>query len=379
MTHPLMPRPTDSFSLHNADRLFVDMCSPAAIKVLLDLKVLDFLPGPSEADGKTILHIIREVETVTSQQRNVLQAALDILVCTGLLLSSATVVGGDIARAYRNSAKSLCYRTGTPGYAFLRLLSDNVVNSISQKEKLSPSLPMMSVDKQWGSNTSEHSVFGNLGKEKLESFFAGMTAMESFYPLLDQYNLDSILADHAYDPHRLVIVDVGGGNGHFLSAWKERYPDLPSSRMAIAERHEVLQWLRASPTRGKGFMLIEHDFFYDWPQSCVGAYVYNIRLCLHNWGDDDCVQILLHLAKAMAYSSKLCIAEVVRPSMSDDSSNMISAMHFAMVGMGGKLRTSYEWLELLGKAGLCLEEIRYENEKHGWAVLHISKKLADTE
>ena len=135
----------------------------------------------------------------------------------------------------------------------------------------------------------------------------------------------------------------------------------------------MIQWLRANPKGTEDFTLIDHDFFYDWPQSCVGASVYNIRLCLHNWGDEDCKRILLRLSKAMTNSSRLYIVEVVRPSGGDDLSNMTTAMHFAMVGMGGKLRTFREWVQLLSMVDLHIDEVRYANRNHGWAVMHVSK------
>lgn len=83
--------------------------------------------------------------------------------------------------------------------------------------------------------------------------------------------------------------------------------------------------------------------------TAIGALIYYIRHCLHNYGDEAVIGIMKHTAAAMADDSKLLIAEYI---MSNPPSKFAIWMDFIMCMSGGKERTKAMWHEVTAQAGL---------------------------
>lgn len=98
----------------------------------------------------------------------------------------------------------------------------------------------------------------------------------------------------------------------------------------------------------------------------IGALVYWIRRCLHNYSDEISVNILKNLVEAMADDSKVLIAEDVL----DNPPNFIAAfMDFMMMSMGGKQRTLENWEKVLLDAGLKISSI--SSSKGPWRTMSV--------
>ncbi len=88
----------------------------------------------------------------------------------------------------------------------------------------------------------------------------------------------------------------------------------------------------------------------------LGALVYHIRRCLHDYGDADSIDILQQISDAMAQDSRLLIVEQI---LSDPPSALGAAADMFMATIGGKERTLQNFHEIANaarsedRAGLC--------------------------
>jgi hypothetical protein len=88
----------------------------------------------------------------------------------------------------------------------------------------------------------------------------------------------------------------------------------------------------------------------------VGALIYYIRRCLHDWSDNECIKILKIIAAAMAPSiSRVLIAEMVIPASNVDLETCW--MDLAMMTISGSERTKKQWENILDTAGLKLSRV----------------------
>ena len=88
-----------------------------------------------------------------------------------------------------------------------------------------------------------------------------------------------------------------------------------------------------------------------------GARVYYLRNVLHDWPDDKCKLILVHLASAMKPGySKILLNELVLP---DQGCGIIAAQVdiTMMACCAATERSEKQWHELIDSAGLKIEKI----------------------
>lgn len=77
--------------------------------------------------------------------------------------------------------------------------------------------------------------------------------------------------------------------------------------------------------------------------------IYWIRRCIHDYGDDDCAEMLKHLADAMAPDSK-CL--IVKQVMTNPPTQLVAYTDICMLNIGGKERTLKNFQNLASRAGL---------------------------
>ncbi|KAL9079103.1 MAG: hypothetical protein Q9157_001987 [Trypethelium eluteriae] len=148
------------------------------------------------------------------------------------------------------------------------------------------------------------------------------------------------------DPSAVLLVDVGGGEGHDLASFHEAFPNAPG-KLILQDTAPVIdniKHLDAAITRQK------HDFFT--PQPVWGARVYYFRTIFHDWPDSDCVEILRQTAAAMTSRySKLLIFEWVLPAKGTPLYPALLDINM-MALLNGMERTEAQWTALLSQAGL---------------------------
>jgi len=143
------------------------------------------------------------------------------------------------------------------------------------------------------------------------------------------------------------ICDVAGGQGYLMCALLQAYPhlsgvvlDLPS---VVNEREKL--WASKLGLQDR-CRYVGGNMFKEVPS----ADIYALKLILHDWNDDECVQILSNLRKAASGRAHVFIAEHVVPGPATAHFSKLYDLHMMCWGTGQE-RTEAEYLRLLEKAG----------------------------
>lgn len=127
----------------------------------------------------------------------------------------------------------------------------------------------------------------------------------------DFYPVQERLLDTDKDTSKKFLVDLGGGVGHDLAAFTEKYPDL-APRLVLEDLGHVLadvdkQEFKLHPQIER----VPTDLFKE--QTVKGAKVYYLRTVLHDWPDKQAKQILSNIHEAMTDDSVLILNENALP------------------------------------------------------------------
>jgi len=181
--------------------------------------------------------------------------------------------------------------------------------------------------------------------EKARVFDAAMTSI---------HGRETAAMLDAYDFSKFgTLVDVGGGNGSTLSEVLARHTnlqgvlfDLPHVVAAAAERLKVAGLSSRCRTVGG-------SFFESAPS---GGDAYILRHIIHDWTDEQSVQILSCVRKAMSEKSKLLVVEhVIQPGNEPSPGKVFDLVMMALPG--GMERTEAEYRQLFDASGLKLSRI----------------------
>jgi len=147
------------------------------------------------------------------------------------------------------------------------------------------------------------------------------------------------------------LVDVGGGNGGFLSATLARNNHLSG---ILFDQASAIEAAKA----GRGGLLprctlVAGDFFDTVPS---GGDTYILKRVLFDWTDEEAVRILKNCRQAMKSDGHLLIIEPLIGPPNEQSPAHLYDMTF-LVMLHGRLRTTDEYAGLLGQAGFRTERI----------------------
>ena len=141
-----------------------------------------------------------------------------------------------------------------------------------------------------------------------------------------------------------LLVDVGGGLGTDLAAFRAQYPQL-LGKLVLQDLPETIDAAKGLP---EGIVTMVHDFFT--PQPVIGAKVYYLRTILHDWPDKEARQILENIRQAMVPDSILLINEYVLPDFG--VSLLPAQLDLSMMAIfSSQERTREQWESLLESAG----------------------------
>ena len=165
-------------------------------------------------------------------------------------------------------------------------------------------------------------------------------------------SLSSVLVDavvSAYDfsarfPDGAHVVDVGGGQGSLVAAVLRTNPHLTGG--VLDQPHVVAD---GPPDLADRWTTTPGSFFEAVPP----ADCYLLKWILHDWSDDECVEILSRCRESLAPGGVVLVVELVldRPGHERQAAFMDINM---MVGLGGRERTEAEFAALFERAGLRL-------------------------
>jgi hypothetical protein len=149
------------------------------------------------------------------------------------------------------------------------------------------------------------------------------------------------------------IVDLGGGNGALLMAVLRTAPN--AKGIVFDEEYVVEKTMEELAKNGfdDRCSTAAGSFFDFVPKNADG---YLMKMVLHDWNDEQCLQILSNCYQAMKTGSKLLVIESVIPE--EDSPHPGKYMDINMMAMtGGMERTEKEFAGLFNKVGLKLSRV----------------------
>jgi len=147
------------------------------------------------------------------------------------------------------------------------------------------------------------------------------------------------------------VVDVGGGNGGFLSAILARNDHLSGVLFDQPSAIEAAKAGRGGPL--PRCTLVAGDFFDTVPS---GGDTYVLKRVLFDWTDEEAVQILENCRRVMNKDSRLLIIEpLIGPPNVQCPAHLFDMTFLVM--LHGRLRTADEYAGLLGQAGFRTERI----------------------
>ncbi|KAI6277723.1 hypothetical protein MCOR27_002483 [Pyricularia oryzae] len=196
------------------------------------------------------------------------------------------------------------------------------------------------------------------GPENVQMFMDNMAVWSGNQPKYGTYDFRWIVDVGNKQPGRPLLVDVGSSKGHVTQAVLASTPGLDASRCVLEDLPEVIEELvRLDPEDLRGSRKIPINFHKEQPVK--GALIYMIRTCLHDYGDDESVEILRIIVDAMADDSRLLILEQV---LSNPPKLFGAVMDISMMVVGGKERNKEQWADLAARSGLRILKIHQENE-----------------
>ncbi|XP_022135671.1 probable O-methyltransferase 3 [Momordica charantia] len=142
------------------------------------------------------------------------------------------------------------------------------------------------------------------------------------------------------------LVDVGGGTGTVAKAIAKAFPQI---ECIVFDLHQVVGNLKGEDN----LKYVEGNMFEAVPS----ADALLLKWILHDWNDEECVEILKKCKEAITNNGKkgkmIVIDMVVGNKQGDDS--IETQLFFDMLMMnlaGGKERDEKEWAQLIKEAGL---------------------------
>jgi hypothetical protein len=156
----------------------------------------------------------------------------------------------------------------------------------------------------------------------------------------------AIAEAYEFSPYKTVC-DIGGGQGFLLKGILNMNPHLKGilfDRENVVNKHVLGDMADRVEIRSG-------DFF----ESVPSADVLMMKTIIHDWDDNKSIMILNSCKKVMKPGSKLLILEIII----DGSSDLIGLffdLHMQVLS-AGRERTESEFRQLLGKAGLKLNQI----------------------
>ncbi|KAF7531033.1 hypothetical protein G7054_g9279 [Neopestalotiopsis clavispora] len=148
------------------------------------------------------------------------------------------------------------------------------------------------------------------------------------------------------------LVDIGGGVGHDLAAFKSYHPGHPG-RLILQDLPQVIEQIKELDG---DVVRMPHDF--HTPQPVRGARAYFMHSTLHDWPDDVCGSILRNITAAMTPGySRLLINENVIPQNRGAHWEMTALDMVMLTLFSSRERTEDDWHALLEANGLRIVKI----------------------
>jgi C-methyltransferase len=167
-----------------------------------------------------------------------------------------------------------------------------------------------------------------------------------------EMTVGSLLAAYHFGPYP-TVVDVGGGVGQLLAAILAATPtssgilyDLPhavAEAPALLSEHGIAERVRME----------EGSFFDGVP---AGGDIYVLKMIIHDWPDDQAVEILRNVRAAAKIDTPLLLIEMVIPDHNRDYAGHWTNLEMLLM-QAGRERTAAEYRSLLERAGFRMTRV----------------------
>jgi hypothetical protein len=178
-------------------------------------------------------------------------------------------------------------------------------------------------------------------------------AMSSYSSTQTAWALDAL---SKYDFSALAhVCDVGGGQGHLLCSLLAKYPHLRGTVLelpAVIARRELL-WAERMGVADR-CEYIGGDMFTSVPP----ADAYFMKMIIHDWNDDESVQLLGNLRATVTPEGRVFLVEHVVPGPESPHFAKLFDIHMMCWGTGRE-RTVDEYRTLLERSGWTYVQTLY--------------------
>jgi hypothetical protein len=190
-------------------------------------------------------------------------------------------------------------------------------------------------------------MFDYIGRhpELAPVFDAGMTAFHG-------HETDAMLEVYDFSGIK-TLADIGGGNGSLLSTVLRRYPEL---RGILFDLGHVIGRAKAAIQQfglEQRCSVIEGNFFESIPP---GADAYLMRHIIHDWTDEQSVQIMSNCRKVIPKHGRVLLVEFAVPTANQAALGKDADM-IMLTFPGGMERTDGEYQALFEQSGFRLNKV----------------------
>lgn len=167
-------------------------------------------------------------------------------------------------------------------------------------------------------------------------------------------NLETIPIAEAYDfSDAATVIDVFGGRGNLLVEILKRTPG--ARGVLVDQRAEALGAAAYFAESGVADRCtVDGTDLFAVPPAGGDAYI--LKHIVHEWPEEQSLQILRSVRSAMSPQSRLLLMEYVLPEGNEPHPGRLVDL-WLMILMGGRERNLAQYAELLGRAGLELSKV----------------------
>ncbi len=148
------------------------------------------------------------------------------------------------------------------------------------------------------------------------------------------------------------VMDVGGGEGGLLAAILAKHPSMHAILFDLPETVDAANAALQKKFPGR-ITCLKGSFFEPIHAACDAVI---LKRVLHDWNDEQCVEILRQVKRTLPANGKLLIIEAVLKGRED--SPLIRLFDLFLLNVfGGKERTLADYQKLLVNAGFKFSEL----------------------
>mmetsp|Transcript_31915 Transcript_31915/g.32166 ORF Transcript_31915/g.32166 Transcript_31915/m.32166 type:complete len:331 (-) Transcript_31915:267-1259(-) len=301
--------------------------------------------------------------------------AVDLLTETGdgnEVVFAPTELGLGIG-SQNSPGRGIVLLEASPEYASAWDQFDRVLQTGEIGWELAHGVPRIydSIDTQSSTSTSSGNGSGKTLPGFRDTFYQGLRSWGGMEEG-DILSADGVRNLIAGLPSEAVVADIGGGEGSFASKILGLRSDIS---VLLQEQAVTCEAARSNPVlkpliESNRVTILERSFFegvgvvdVDLEENVVAVaapHLYILKYVLHNWGDDDCIQILQNVRTAIEKSNVAdCRILIIEhgPIESTPEIRLLDLHMAVLCGKGATERTTTEYSRLFEESGLVLHDV----------------------